>query len=138
MRRSGILGACVAASLFVGTVAQAATIEPVQGNLSVNQGQGFQRVNTRVDANVGDSVMVGPGGSANVVYSDGCTVNVQPGSVVSISALSPCASGSLAQDSDGGLSTGAIAGGALFALGIGLGVYGITQSQTTTPAPSSP
>jgi len=74
-----------------------ATVEPGQGNLVINQGQGFQPVNSRIDANVGDSVMVGPDGSATVVYDDGCTVDVQPGSVMTISPISPCASGSNAQ-----------------------------------------
>ena len=75
----------------------AATLEPGQGNLFVSQGQGFQQVNSRIDTNVGDSVMVGPGGSASVVYGDGCRVDVQPGAVTTIAPLSPCASGSYAQ-----------------------------------------
>ena len=52
---------------------------------------------SRTNANVGDLVMVGPGGSATVVYDDGCKVNVQPGAVTTIAPLSPCASGSNAQ-----------------------------------------
>jgi hypothetical protein len=76
----------------------AATIEPGQGDLTVNQGQGFQPINSRVDANVGDSVMVGPGGAAAVTYPDGCNVAVQPGAVVTIAPISPCAAGSYAQD----------------------------------------
>jgi hypothetical protein len=81
-----------------GGVSFAATIEPVQGNLSVNQGQGFQPITSRVDVNVGDTLMVGPGGSATVTYDDGCTVKVQPGAVTTIAPLSPCASGSNAQN----------------------------------------
>ena len=77
--------------------AWAATLEPAQGDLSVNQGQGFQPVNSRIDAKVGDSVMVGPGGTATLTYDDGCTVTVQPGSVTTIAPLSPCAAGSYAQ-----------------------------------------
>jgi hypothetical protein len=42
--------------------------------------------------------MVAPGGTATVVYDDGCKVAVQPGSVTTIAPLSPCASGSSAQD----------------------------------------
>ncbi len=44
---------------------------PGNGDLSVNQGQGFKPVDSRIEANVGDSVMVGPGGAATVVYGDG-------------------------------------------------------------------
>ena len=34
--------------------------------------------------------VVGPGGSAQVVYADGCAVPVQPGSVVAVTPESPC------------------------------------------------
>ena len=110
----------------------AATIEPGQGSLSVNQGQGFQPVNTRVDANVGDSVMVSPGGSATVVYDDGCKVTVQPGAVATIAPLSPCATGSYAQD--GGDGWGAVGMGVLVAGAAGLAIYEATKSSNTTPA----
>jgi hypothetical protein len=75
----------------------ATTVQPGIGNLTINQGQGFKPVTGQLDANVGDSVMVGPGGSATVVYEDGCKVDVQPGGVTTIAPLSPCASGSNAQ-----------------------------------------
>jgi hypothetical protein len=75
----------------------AAVVQPGFGNLTINQGQGFKPVATAVNANVGDSVMVGPGGSATIVYEDGCKVDVRPGAVTTIAPLSPCASGSNAQ-----------------------------------------
>lgn len=84
-------------ALLLSSSTWAATIEPGQGTLSINQGQGFQPINNRVDGNVGDSVMVSPGGAATVVYGDGCRVDVQPGVVTTIAPLSPCASGSYAQ-----------------------------------------
>lgn len=132
--RSLIAGLCFAAVLANSATAQTATatIEPVQGDLSLNQGQGFQRVDGRVQANVGDSVMVGPGGSANLVYPDGCQVNVQPGSVVNIAPLSPCASGSLAEDGSGN-NLGALVFGLVFLAGVGGGVYGILQAKPASP-----
>src|ERR1700722_4633379 len=107
----------------------AATLQPGAGQLSVNQGQGFQPVNSRVDANAGDSVMVSPGGSATVVYDDGCKVDVQPGAVATIAPLSPCASGSYADDSN----TDYLAYGMLaVALGaIGGGIYAATNNANT-------
>ena len=90
--RSLICGICSAA-VFAGSalaqtaIAQTATIEPVRGNVSFSQGQGFQRVDSRVQANVGDSVMVGPDGAANVIYPDGCQVGIQPGAVASNRAI---------------------------------------------------
>jgi hypothetical protein len=125
-----------AASLAVVSVCSAATIEPVQGQLSINQGQGFHPVNGRIDANVGDLVMVSPGGSATVSYPDGCKVPVQPGAVMTILPLSPCASGSYVQDRNtmyGNLAFGAAAAGAAGFLG-----YEIYQSWKTPLPPVSP
>lgn len=124
-------------SLLLSGSAWAATVEPGEGALSINQGQGFQPINSRVDANVGDSVMVSPGGSATVVYDDGCKVSVQPGSVATIAPLSPCATGSYAQDQDNGDTWGAI--GMLVVTGgvAGLAIYQATKSSGNT-SPASP
>jgi hypothetical protein len=123
-------------STLVGSQAWAASLQPGQGNLTINQGQGFQPVNGRVDANVGDSVMVGPGGSATVVYDDGCTVNVAPGSVTTVAPLSPCASGSYAADNTD------LVGPAIMGLGaaaaIGAGVLASTNNPNTNGTPASP
>jgi hypothetical protein len=130
--------ACFVFAFLASAASWAATVESGQGDLSINQGQGFAPVNGRVDANVGDSVMVSPNGSATVSYADGCQVNVQPGSVVTIAPLSPCASGSQAQDG-GGFSWGAATMGVGFVALTGLAVYGITQAKSTTPStPASP
>lgn len=124
-------------AMLLSTSSWAATVEPGQGSLTINQGQGFQPVNSRIDANVGDSVMVAPGGSATVVYDDGCTVNVQPGAVTTVAPLSPCAAGSYAQDNSnlaGALVMGGVAGGLL-----GLGIYEATKSSSSSStAPVSP
>jgi hypothetical protein len=131
-----LFGLCVGCAAFAGSSCLAATVEPDQGNLSINQGQGYQPVNGRVDAKVGDSVMVAPGGGATVVYDDGCKVDVQPGAVTTIAPLSPCASGSSADDSSnwGGWLIGGAAGAAL-----GLGIYYAVQTPTAgTTSPASP
>jgi hypothetical protein len=84
--------------------------------------------------------MVGPGGGATVVYSDGCKVDVQPGAVTTIAPLSPCASGSYADTNSGGDLSGMAIGG--FALGAaGFGAYEISKDSkttNTTPSPASP
>jgi hypothetical protein len=122
-RRSCLCVSLIGGSLLLGSASWAATIEPVQGNLQLNRGQGFQPVNSRVDANVGDTVVVGPGGAAAVTYSDGCKVSVQPGAVTTIAPLSPCASGSMADDNNqNGLYFLGVAAG--FGLA-GFGIYEI-------------
>jgi hypothetical protein len=133
MGRRPFLGAlCFGCAVLLTTASWAATIEPGQGNLSVNQGQGFQPINSRVDANVGDSVMVAPGGTATVVYSDGCKVDVQPGAVTTVAPLYPCATGSYAQD--GGNAGGWIMGGAV----LGVGAFAAYEAFKSTPSNSIP
>jgi hypothetical protein len=122
---------CFGCAMLVTSASFAATVEPGAGALSVNQGQGFQPINSRIDANVGDSVMVGPGGTATVMYSDGCKVDVQPGAVTTVAPLSPCATGSYAQDFDWrGWGMGALV------LGIGgLVIYEATKSTSNSSTP---
>src|SRR5208282_2157514 len=128
---SAVLAFGCAASLT--TSSWAATIEPGHGDLTISQGQGFQPVNSRIDANIGDSVMVGPGGAATVVYPDGCRVAIQPGAVTTIAPLSPCASGSYAQDNNNNSVWPYVLGaGDLAAFGVG--IYEVTQTKAATPA----
>jgi hypothetical protein len=102
---------------LLSTSSLAATISATQGQVLVNQGSGYQQVVGSVDAGSGATVVVNPGGSAQIVYPDGCTVAVQPGSVYTISAQSPC----LAQ---GGQTTSGVDGTtlALGAVVVGGGV----------------
>jgi hypothetical protein len=116
---------CFGSSLVIATASWAATVEPGQGDLSVNQGQGFQKATGRIDARVGDSVMVSPNGSATVAYSDGCTIKLQPGAVMTIGALSPCAAGSYADDDKNDAALYVIGGG--LAAALGFGIYEIIQ-----------
>jgi hypothetical protein len=121
-------------AIFLSGSAWAATLVPGEGTLTVNQGQGFQPVNARVDTNVGDSVMVAPGGTATLVYDDGCKVDVQPGSVTTVAPISPCASGSYAQ---GNNNDSATALGALAVIGGVTGVI-VYEGTRSTNGPSSP
>jgi hypothetical protein len=130
----------IGGSLLLVSVSWAATIEPVQGNLQLNRGQGFQPVNSRIDANVGDTVVVGPGGAAAVTYSDGCKVSVQPGAVTTIAPLSPCASGSMADDNNqnGLYFLGVAAGFGLAGFGIYEIIHHNNNNSTEENQPVSP
>jgi hypothetical protein len=137
-KRSRLVSALsIGCAVLVASPSWAATVEPTQGDLSINQGQGFKPVKKQISANVGDSVMVGPGGAAAVIYEDGCKVNVQPGAVATIAPLSPCASGSNAEDPQWTPAT--IGFWALWLGGLSFIIYEITQAHgQPTPHPASP
>jgi hypothetical protein len=127
--------ACFVGSFVFATASWAVDIQAGQGDLSVNQGQGFQPVNGRVDAKAGDSVMVSPGGSATVSYPDGCQVSIQPGAVTTIAPLSPCASGSFAQSPQlPDIPAGLIVGGVIVGGLAGVAIYEGTKSTSSPPA----
>src|ERR1700733_6169020 len=120
----------------VGSSCLAATIQPGQGTLLINQGQGFQTINGPVEAPVGASLMVSPGGMAMAVYPDGCKVAIQPGEITTITRLSPCTnpfgqdsqSPTLAQNAPPDYDL-AIAGAlGLGAAGLGVGIYALTKN----------
>jgi len=86
-------------SILAGPPSLAAIIERVGGDLSINrQGQGFETGSQTAIANPGDFVMVSLTGFANIFYADGCKITLQPGAVMVIAPLSPCAARSNAQD----------------------------------------
>jgi hypothetical protein len=124
----------IGCAVLVASPSWAAIVEPGIGDLTINHGQGFKPVTSGAQANVGDSLMVGPGGAATLTYDDGCKVNVQPGTVITVAPLSPCASGANAQDGDPlwGWVVGGLAGGAL-----GFGIYEASRDKGTTQ-PASP
>ncbi len=134
----------IGCAVLMATPSWAAIVEPGYGDLTINQGHGFKAVTGRAQANVGDSVIVGPGGAAAVVYDDGCKVDVQPGSVATIAPLSPCASGSNAQDPpwqchpdqyhDCSVTAGNWAFWALWLGGVGFVAYEISQIHGNNPA----
>ena len=81
-----------ASGFFFSAQSFAATVDSIHGQVLLNSGAGYRVVVGTMEAKVGDSVMVNPGGSARLVYSDGCMVKVEPGSVVAVApeSQSPC------------------------------------------------
>lgn len=138
---------CIGCALLIASPSWAAMVEPELGDLTINQGKGFRPVTSHVSANVGDLVMVGPGGAATVTYDDGCKVNVQPGAVTAIAPLSPCASGSNAQvqqwpwqcnpDQNCGWQTWAF-WGALIGMGVFIGIEASRTGNNASPHAASP
>ena len=62
----------------------AATVEVIQGQVSINRGEGFKPAAGSIEARIGDLVMASPGGKARIVYLGGCAVDVGPGAVVAV------------------------------------------------------
>jgi hypothetical protein len=117
-------------ALSAASPCSAAMLEAIAGQVSVNRGTGFQHVSGVVNVEPGDAVMVSPGGSARVIYADGCPVNVAPGSVLRVAPASPCqayaqvpgsneststqsGSGNFTTFAIGAAAVGAVAGGAV-------------------------
>ena len=74
----------------IGGAAFAATVTATQGQVMINRGQGYELVVGSTEAAPGATVIVNPGGSALVVYPDGCEVTVEPFTVHAINAISVC------------------------------------------------
>ena len=98
------------AGLWCGA-AQAATLGSVQGPVLVNTGAGYGPAKGSSELKPGDTVMAKAGGSAQISYDDGCVVEVNVGSVVTVSKESPCK------------PTGAL--GAAPVPGVGLAIAGV-------------
>ena len=80
----------VAALLVTAGNTQAATLRAIQGEVMVNHGQGYGTVKGETEVYPGDSVVVGPTGSAEIIYAEGCHVPVAVGAVAVVSAEPPC------------------------------------------------
>ncbi len=91
--RSIVVACAVALGAGV-SVAQAAnevaTLGQVAGKVMVNKGKGFTAAKAGMGLANNDRLITLDGGSASVVYMDGCTTNVKPNSVLAISGAAGC------------------------------------------------
>lgn len=62
----------------------AAVVEPVQGNVRINPGEGFRTIAGPTGAPAGTMVMVGRQSAAVIVYANGCRFRVEPGMTVRV------------------------------------------------------
>jgi hypothetical protein len=123
-------------SVFLSVPSLAATVDPVRGRTSINQGDGvFHSVGDRLEAAIGDAVMVSPDGLARVVYPDGCVVEVKPGEVFTITGQSPCKVPS--DNSPTQFSVGGVAAGAAV-VGAGVGAILLLLNNKSNDKPASP
>lgn len=115
--------------------ASAATVEAIQGKVSINRGTGFQQIGAVTQANPGDLVMASPDGSAEIVYrfaaagslkdTEECRVKVTPGAVVSVTDETACRRGA-------GINGGPLLLGAL-AVGGGIAIITTIDKDPASP-----
>lgn len=91
MRHYGM--AILLAGSILATPALGASVQSIQGEISINRGDGFRAVTAPIQTRAGDLVRASRDSHAKVVYEDGCVVEVRPGRVVRVSAISPCKAG---------------------------------------------
>lgn len=77
-------------ALLFASSAIAATVISEQGQILLNRGDGYRLVTQPTEAAAGAQLIVNPQGAGRVVFADGCAVKVEPGSVFTIAAQSPC------------------------------------------------
>lgn len=85
-RAAGVLAGLTA----FGVANAATTAETLGGTVRVNQGGGFTVLQGSGTVKPGDTIMADLKGKGRIVYGDGCTVNVKPGSIVTVAEVSPC------------------------------------------------
>lgn len=87
--------AFIASAVIISTAppVHAADLVPVKGEISVNRGTGYHPVRDRTRLTDGDAVIAAPGALGSLIYADGCTIDILPGTVAWVGSTSPCASG---------------------------------------------
>lgn len=86
-----MIATVAAISIASMSVAQAAFVENIVGDVKVDFGQGFVPVTTPASLKAGDRVMVGASSSAQIQYPGGCFTIVPVGNVVTVGAENACA-----------------------------------------------
>lgn len=113
-----VLSTALVAYLATSAVALAATVQNVAGPVSLNNGNGFRAIASGAPANAGDVVMAGAGGSAQIVYDNGCVENVESGTTVNVGEAPACTQGAVPGTGTmvlGGLAVAGLVGGVIAA-----------------------
>jgi hypothetical protein len=136
-----VIVATTSLALPLVTSAGAASLASIQGSVKVNSGSGFHEVAGTAQVAPGTSVMVAPGGRADILYSDGCRIPVRPGAVQVVAPVSPCALGQAGPgqvpQSQGNTIYDALLAGAVIGGSITAGVLS-ERNNSNSPAPASP
>jgi hypothetical protein len=103
-----VAGFAICAAVFLFDASAGATsLVSIKGAVQINNGSGFHEVTGSAELAPGNSVMVAPGASAEIRYSDDCRIPVRPGSVEVVARLSPCRPPPIVTAIQGGTLVGA-------------------------------
>jgi hypothetical protein len=92
MLRKIVLASALAVSMPV--LAATATITGTSGRVLVDTGNGqFMTAQQGQVLSTGDRIMVSGAGSSSLTFDDGCVLNVQPDTLITIPSTSTCAGG---------------------------------------------
>ena len=83
--------ALFAALTLATTSAQSTSLEGTGGAVRLNQGDGFKPVSGSTRVQPGDRVLIDGTGEGTLLFTDGCALPVQGGSVLTVPEVSPCA-----------------------------------------------
>ena len=141
-RARAYMSAAVIAALFA-TNAEAVTLSNIEGAVSVNHGDGFQPAAIGTTLSSGDRVRAGAGGSANIVYENGCSTRIGPNQVAVVLAAPPSCAGASLKDGPAFAPAAAfgnetlIAGGLVVGAGVGVAVALSNNNDNNEPGLSS-
>ena len=119
--------------LLISAPAWGTGVEVITGQVSINQGDGYQPVVDWTPASPGNLVMASPNGAAKIEYDDGCVVEVKPGAVVAVAEQSPCPTGGSDDTGGSGFRPGYLIAGVLVAGGV-VGLIALTGGGGDDPA----
>ncbi len=122
MRRIA-LSMAVATGFFC-PAAFAATVQDISGPVLANEGVGFKRVAGTRPVAPGTRLIANPGGSATIVYDNGCIERVEPGVVVTVKPAGACEAPS---------ATPYILGAVVVGAGVALAIGGKDDKKPASP-----
>lgn len=123
----------MAAALSVtATVAQSATVSPLEGAALVNTGDGFQRISGPTEVAPGTLVTVQADSVAEIAYAPDCIVEVQPGDVAQVVEGIPCQAAAGQAAAGAAINPAVVVGGAVVLGGV------LALALSGNDGPSSP
>lgn len=82
--------AMISTSAYADSVA---TMGGIAGDVRINQGSQFVQAQAGQAVNAGDRIMAMEGAATSITFSDGCTLDISGGSLVTVPATSTCKGG---------------------------------------------